>query len=108
MIGKMRHRVALQAESRAPDAAGGYAVTWTTVATVWARIEPQGAGETVAAGQLTAPVSHRVTVRRRSDISPTASMRLLFGSRVFDIRGVLNQDEGNRYLVLICEENVVT
>ncbi len=102
--GVLRKRVTLQAESRTDDGAGGYALSWTDVATVWAEIAPLGGREAFAAHRLEARVTHRVRLRYREGI--TADMRLVMGSRVFNIRAVLNEGERNRWLDLLAEEGV--
>jgi SPP1 family predicted phage head-tail adaptor len=109
MIGKLRHRITIQEESRAADSGGGYTNTWTNLATdptVWAAIEPLRGREFLQARQLHDAVTHRVTIRHRSDV--TAGMRLLRGSRAFNIRSVIDKDERGRWLELMCEEGVAT
>jgi SPP1 family predicted phage head-tail adaptor len=108
-IGSLRERVTLQSETRNPDAAGGAVVSWSALAhapTVWARVEPLLGREALQAMQLKAPVSYRVTMRWRDDI--TAAMRLVWGARVLNIRSIINPDERRRYIEILCEEGVAT
>lgn len=100
----LRHRVTIQREARTADGAGGYTLDWSDVATVWARIEPRKGAERLRAMQVQDTVNHRVTIRYRAGV--TAAMRLVFGTRVFDIRAVINPDERDRWLELMCEEGV--
>ena len=51
-------------------------------------------------------MTHRVKIRYRAGV--TAKMRLTFGARVFNIRGVINAGERDRTLELLCEEGVAT
>ncbi|HCX68352.1 MAG TPA: head-tail adaptor protein, partial [Rhodobiaceae bacterium] len=53
-IGEMRERVTLQSPSRTPDGAGGAEVTWTSGATVWAKVEDRGGSERLAGERLAA------------------------------------------------------
>ena len=47
---------------------------------------------------------HRITIRYRTDITP--KMRAVWGSRIMNIREVINPDEQKKYLQLTVEENV--
>ena len=47
---------------------------------------------------------HRVTIRYRSDVA--ANMRLLFGSRVFQIVGITNVDERKHTLEISTREEL--
>lgn len=107
MIGRLRHRLVVQAENPLPDGGGGRGDPWAapiTLATVWGRVEPLGGAERLRAMQLDARVSHRVTLRYRADV--TARERLVFGQRVFKIRAVINLEERNEWLQLLCEEGI--
>ncbi|MDR3425292.1 MAG: phage head closure protein [Alphaproteobacteria bacterium] len=107
-IGNLRKQIALQAEQQTPDGAGGYALAWTTLATVWADISPATGREVYTAGHLEGRVTHKVTIRWRSDITITTDMRLLYNARTFNIRAVMNQDEANQYATLLVEEGTAT
>lgn len=106
LIGRMRDRVSIQSETRTSDGRGGYTKTWTTLATVWAQISPLRAAEQVEAGALQGVTVFRATIRYRDDV--TTPMRVLWGSRVFNIRGITNTDERKRFTELLCEEKVTT
>ena len=100
--GAMRHRVKLQSSTLAADAAGGNVQTWADVATIWAAITPLSGQESFTAQQFAAKVSHWVLIPYRSGV--TAQMRLLYGARAFNIQSVVNVDERNHVLKLLCEE----
>lgn len=108
--GALRHRLTIQAENPTADGGGGQgADPWAdpvTVATVWGRVEPLKGRERMQAMQLRGQVSHRVTIRHRPGI--TAQMRVLFDGRAFNIRAVVNVEERNRILELLCEEGIAT
>lgn len=104
--GALRHRVTLQAPQETSDGGGGASVTWTDVAVVWAAIAPLRGGERLRAGRLEAALTHRVTIRYRADVTP--EMRVAFGSRLFNIRAVIDPGERHRRLDLLCEEGVGT
>lgn len=102
-IGRLRHRVTVQQRASTRDAHGEPAQTWTDLyADVWAAVEPLSARELMAAGVVQGEVTHRVLLRYRSGI--TTKNRILFGERVFDVRGVRNLDERGHELELLCTE----
>jgi SPP1 family predicted phage head-tail adaptor len=103
-IGELRKQVAVQAEQQTPDGAGGYALAWTTLASVWADIAPASGNEVFAAGHLEGHVTHKITMRWRSDLAITSDMRLLYNNRAFNIRAVMNKDESNQWATLLVEE----
>ena len=56
--------------------------------------------------QLEARVSHRIVIRYRDDV--TTNDRILWGSRTFNIRAVIDREARGRWLELLCEEGVAT
>jgi SPP1 family predicted phage head-tail adaptor len=100
--GWLRHRVTVESAAGVPDGAGGETVTWDTVATLWARIEPAAAGEEIVAGHLSGVVTHDVTLRWRDDLA--GGMRLAWRGRLFRVLAVHDPDEARRYTVAKCRE----
>lgn len=107
IIARMRHRITIEKPELTPEAGGQFTVQWQEVVTVWAEILPIETriryAEMLVDGQLTAPVSHVVTLRYHAGVS--AEMRVVFGGRVFNIRHVVNIGEENRFLRLLAEEH---
>ncbi len=105
-IGSLNNRIAIQSASRTPDGAGGATEVWATITngTVWARIEPASAFEAFAAAQLQHRVTHKITMRYLGTVA--SGMRVLFGSRRFNIRGIKNIGERNAVMELTCEEGL--
>jgi SPP1 family predicted phage head-tail adaptor len=101
-IGELNRRVKLQTAARTSDGAGGVTVTWSDTATVWAAIEPVSGREPFVAQQLQGHVTHKVLIRYRSGI--THGMRVLLGTRAFDVQAVINSKESNESLTLYCQE----
>ena len=101
---RLRQRLTLQQEVQTPDSAGGYTRSWQDVASLWAEIVPVSGREAWFAGQLQSEVTHKILLRYRSGVS--AGMRLLFESRVFAIRYVMNVREENELLELLAQEGV--
>lgn len=101
-IGRLRHRLTLEAADRTPDGGGGASEAWTTVAEVWAEVTPTSGTETVDADALTGRISHEIVFRYRPDVAPV--MRLRSAARLFEIAAVINVDEGRRWLKCLCVE----
>lgn len=106
MIADLRHDVTIETPSDALDAIGGETVTWSTHAAVKAQIKPAKASERFFAQKLEANVSHKVRIRYLSTV--TTSMRVIFGSRTLQIRGVAHEEERFRWTDLYCEEGVAS
>lgn len=105
--GKLRHRIALQAVTVTKDSGGILLETWATVigsSSVPASLEPLKGREYYQAAAVAAENTIPVTIRYRPGV--TAAMRVLFGVRILNIRHVLNVEEGNTKLILLCEEVV--
>lgn len=101
---RLRQRLTLQEEVHAADGAGGYVRSWQNVADLWAEIQTISGREHLRAGQLQSEVSHRVIMRYRSGVM--AGMRLLYDSRAFNIRYVINVEERKEQLEMLVEEGV--
>lgn len=100
--GRMRHRLTLEAPVATADGAGGRDTEWQAVATLRADIRPVAAGPRDAADHREIAVTHRLTMRHRSDIDGTRRLRM--GARVFTVLAVLDPDETRRFLVVDVEE----
>lgn len=100
--GRLRHHVVVESAAGAPDGAGGEAIAWDAVATLWALVEPVAAGERIVAGHLSSVVTHTVTMRYRPDIA--GGMRILHRGRALRVLAVHDPDERRRYSVARCAE----
>jgi SPP1 family predicted phage head-tail adaptor len=65
-------------------------------------VEPLQGRELWTAKQVVAEVTHRIRFRHLSGVVPT--QRVVFGSRTFEILSVINPEERNRELELLCKE----
>lgn len=100
--GALSARLTLEGPVETPDGQGGVERSFSPLATLWARIEPVTARADEAAATLPVTVTHRIWLRRRSDLA--GSMRLRKGARLFAIRAFRDPDETARYSLLDCEE----
>lgn len=101
-LNDLRHRVTIQSVTEVQDDNAGLVETWADVATVKAAVDPVGASERWRLQQISPTASHKVAIRYRDDV--TARNRLVFKGRVLQVRGVVNVNEDDRFLELMCEE----
>jgi SPP1 family predicted phage head-tail adaptor len=100
--GKLRHRVRLESRVRAENAIGEVEETFELVAERWAHVRPITAAELLRANKPELQTTHVVTLRYVGNIPATS--RLVWGTRTFQIEGVINRDERNRQMDLTCVE----
>ncbi len=101
-IGSLRHRIGIQSASDSQSSSGESSPTFTTVATVWGKIEPLSGRELFLAQQTMADSTHKVTIRYYSGLSPKD--RFAFGSRYFNIQNISDVEERNRMMICIVKE----
>lgn len=101
-VGKLRHRVQLQQLARNQDSFGEAVPSYATYSTVWASVEPLQGRELEHAQQISAEVSHRVTIRYNKNV--TSEHRVVYGERTLEIEAVINPEERNEMLILMCKE----
>jgi len=100
--GWLRHRITIQEGTSTRSASGAVVEGWVTHVAAWASIEPLRGQEYLAAKAQEAAVSVRIRMRYQAGI--TQAMRVLYGSRVFEIVSVINYLEKNKELQLMCKE----
>lgn len=106
--GDLRTRGVLQQRANIADAQGGNVVTWTPVASVWSEVVAVTGSEGVTADQQRPLVLYNITIRYRPGVTPSeygadAAMRFVVGTRIFDIRTVIDIEERHEALLLGCE-----
>lgn len=106
-IARLRKRVTFQRESRTADGAGGYALAWTTLCSVWGQNAPERGRERVAAGRVEADLTGILTVRSSTKTrAVTTSDKVLIDGVAHNIRSISNPDQGNRFLEMVVERGV--
>jgi SPP1 family predicted phage head-tail adaptor len=103
-IDELDKRIVLEKPTITPNGQGGFTTTWSTVATIWARLLPTSAKEARQSEKETMTVSHTVTIRYRGDVKP--SWRIKFKNRYFAIVGITNPEEVNEWLDILCKEAI--
>lgn len=104
--GSLQHSVNLQSRSSTQDAIGGQSSVWTTYYTAYAAIRPLTGRELLIAQSIQSEVSHEVTMYVVPWFTPKPADRIVFCSRIFDIKAVMNEDELNRQWTLLCVEGL--
>lgn len=101
--GKLRHRVQLLSITPTQDKSGGIDETATSIfATVWGSVETLSGREIFQGQQITAEVTHRVTIRWREGVG--SDMNVAFDGRMYQVKVVLNPDGVHKKLELLCIE----
>ncbi len=102
--GRLRNRIIIQERSTAVTR-GSYGEEtqgWTTHKQCWAEISPPRSREFFATGQTQAEVTTQVRIRYLPNIVP--NMRVKFGTRYLNINNIINPDERNKELIMMCNE----
>jgi SPP1 family predicted phage head-tail adaptor len=102
--GLLRHRIQLQSRTLAANSLGEPIETWSTYATVSARISPLSGRERWAAMQHAAETTHRIEIRAKAGIK--AEDRIIFETRTFRIDAILDKDERGIEMQLLCKEEI--
>lgn len=103
--GRLRHRLVIKSLTETRDADGAISTVWTTtVATIWGRVEPLTGREFSEVAASGAETTHKIRIRHFAGL--TRKHRLLFGSRVFAIESVMDVDERDREMIVMCKEEV--
>lgn len=104
--GGLRHRVTIQERLNTQDPqTGENTYSWEDVATVWAKVEPLSAREFIQSQTTQSQVVARITVRYIQGLS--ADMRILHNGTVYNIGGVLPDNEsGLEYITIPVSQGV--
>lgn len=102
----MRHRVTIESPTATVDTGGGSSVSWSTLKEVFADIQPTSTSFRFKNEQEGEVVTHKVIMRYRADIG--TNYRIKFGTRIFNILGIINSDERNKFLELNCQEGTAS
>jgi SPP1 family predicted phage head-tail adaptor len=97
-------KVSIERIGSAQDSTGQLVETWTETSTPWASIRPISGREYFNASGEKAEVTHEIVLRHGVTVAPRD--RVVYSTRTFNIRSVLNLEERDRYLKLMCVEHV--
>ena len=102
--GRLRHRLVLQSKVEVRGAGGGVTTTWSTEAIVWGAIEPLSGKEYLSIQQTQNEATVRIVLRYYSGLDET--WRVVNGGRAYAIESVINENDRDRQLVLMCSQGV--
>lgn len=103
-IGEMTRRIKLQRPQQKSGDTGEMEKVYTTYTAAWAKIRTLSGGERMAAQQVAATLTHEITMAYRSGLTIRADDRIVYGSRIFDIKDIRNVDEANIEIRMRCTE----
>lgn len=106
---RLDRAMVLEDPQRVADGAGGFAVTWVALGTLWAELTPGTGREAAGEEVVKAQVAYRITLRAApvgSDARPRPEQRLRDGDRVFSILAVTERDPRGQYLTCFAREEV--
>ncbi len=102
--GKLRHIITIEKLSDGTsDGMGNNIQSWEAVYTnIPALVSPISAKEAFIGEKNQIAISHRITMRYAPNVD--SDCRIVFGTRVFSIQGVINPDERNIELMIGAKE----
>ena len=103
--GMLRHVVIIQQVTETRDGFGGISESWGTYATRRAHIGPIKGAEYIAAKTMNSKASVEMRLRYVSGL--ITKMRILWGTRIYNIIDAINVNELNKEHRLMCEEVVL-
>ena len=101
--GDLRRRVTIEQQTTTQDAAGQQQTSWTPLRSCWANIRNASSKDVYAAAGFVCELSLFITVRYTAQPISSA-MRVSYGSRTFQVQAVVDPDEANVVLQLMCLE----
>lgn len=107
---RLSRKLELEAISRTSDGAGGFSGAWVSLGTHWGAVDPITGRSERGEGRVRSRVGYRITVRAvppASSARPKPGQRFREGSRIYDIRAVLQSGDA-RFLSCIVDEETAS
>lgn len=102
---RLIHTIALEQRPATTDSFGEQTLTWSSfMSGIPAKVSPISGREALASGAFASEITHRVVMRYVAGI--TAEMRVSFSGRYFAIKAILDEEERNERLTLMCAEGL--
>ncbi len=102
---RLIHTIALEQRPGMTDSFGEQTLTWSSfMSGIPAKVMPISGRELLASGAIASEITHRVVMRYVSGV--TAEMRVSFNGRYFAIKAILDEEERNVKLTLLCAEGL--
>lgn len=100
--GKRNKLVKIQRTGEAQDDIGQPSTGWVDVVSVWANIKNKTGAQVLRADADVSIVQVSIGIQKRSDV--TDKMRALYGTKAYEIKAVLPDEESNDGMYLVCEQ----
>jgi SPP1 family predicted phage head-tail adaptor len=107
--GDLRHRIEIQSRSESVDSHGGAIFTWSTDTTVWASVLTLTGRKLELARQINGEATIEVRFRYCSTGgAPNITMqdRIKYGDRIFEPKYIVNENERDIMMRVVCKEQV--
>jgi SPP1 family predicted phage head-tail adaptor len=107
--GHLNKTIVLQRRDMQRDSHGAQVPTWSDVAQMRAAIMPLSGRQALVAQAFNAQLTHQILVRythRFADPLELPKMRIVWGTRIFNIHAAINEDESNRQVTLMVFEGM--
>ena len=99
--GRLRKKIFIQNTTSTRDAYGSDVTTWEDFAqNRWASVEPLRGTEGILGRAFQNKVDTRFTIRYIAGLK--GNMRILYNQEAYDIESIINVDERNRELQILC------
>ena len=102
--GTLNKRITIQTKTNVADGYGSSTTTWVDTISVWAAMWPISANETIKNDKLRGDVTHRIRIWYRTGV--TYKNRIKWGTKYYQVIGIINPNEENVYLDLLCKEYI--
>lgn len=100
--GRLRHRITLQRLSSTQNTVGEKIDNYTDVTTVWGEVKPFRGSEVFENYKEFGELTHKITIRYYQGLDRT--WRIKFDGRIFRIVSVVNIEERDVYMEIVCKE----
>ncbi len=102
MFSKLNKRVIFKKPVKVKDGRGGRTVTYQLIEEVWAGIDSIKAYELAKYQAIYPGVDTKIIIRYNPTISSFKNTsRAFFGTKYYDIKGMINPNEDDRYLEFV-------
>ena len=102
--GAINRPITIQKLVNTVDAMGGSAKTWTNYIKTWSHVEPWKGVEKIVAQQTYTSNISKFLIRYRPSQNIDASMRILYRSRIYNIRNIIQPAEAHTTIQILAEE----
>lgn len=99
------HKVNLERYTETRTASGHATKTWSAYASgVWVQFRTLSGRERLSAQQANATLTHECSMVYAASLMPHVDYRIVWGTRIFDIKDVRNVDEANKEIRMLASE----